>query len=385
MTQSVESPPTPLPHSLPPSRPVSAGGLDNSVLVRRKAEKLPGLHGLRALAALMVIAFHMRDVAGVSPPFGFDRYLGDGVRLFFMISAFSLMISTGKYIDRLDWVRVFATKRLFRIAPMFYFAIAINLYFGYMGRHDWTDVLLSATFLFNFLPNQISSVVWAGWTVGAEMVFYALFPIAIAVVTGLRGATALFIVSIAVSNASLVSTQRDGLPVMFDLITFPGQIQFFSAGILVFFLFKILEAMSPNGIARTIPALIMVIVIGIVIIAGSPPLERDYIAEIFIFGAMILWQSSKPLWIFRNTGMVALGERSYSIYLLHGPVLIALRSRWEVLAAKAGPALAYPAATTAAIAIVAALSFVTYALVERPGMAVGAWLHGPRPNWRTAL
>ena len=343
--------------------------------VARRSEKLPGLHGLRALAALMVITFHLRDVAGIAPPFGFDRPLGDGVRLFFIISAFSLMISTRTYTARPDWVRIFVIKRIFRIAPMFYFMTAINIAFGFMGPHHWNDVLLSSTFLFNFLPNQMSSVVWAGWTVGAEMVFYAFFPIVIAVVTGLRGATVLFIVCIAISTASLISTQRDGLPIMFDLITFPTQIQFFSAGVVVFFLFKNLMAMSPKGSAHTIPVLCAVILIGVVIIAHSPSLERDYISEIFVFGALILWQSTKPLWIFRNAGMVALGERSYSFYLLHGPVLIALRPFWAALAAKFGPALAYAVTAATAITIVAALSFLAYAVVERPGMAMGDELY----------
>lgn len=58
---------------------------------------LPGLHGLRGAAALAVVLFHLVTVGRISTPVTFDfigRDFGYSVHLFFILSAFSLCIST---------------------------------------------------------------------------------------------------------------------------------------------------------------------------------------------------------------------------------------------------------------------------------------------------
>ena len=41
---------------------------------------------------------------------------------------------------------------------------------------DLETVLLSASFLFNLFPGHMEGFVWASWTIGIEMLFYAIFP-----------------------------------------------------------------------------------------------------------------------------------------------------------------------------------------------------------------
>jgi peptidoglycan/LPS O-acetylase OafA/YrhL len=74
-----------------------------------------------------------------------------------------------------------------------------------------------------------------------------------------------------------------------------------------------------------------------------------------------------------------LGERSFSIYLMHGVVIFLLREKggyqsiWTMLYPTLG-AWAYLACFALTIAIVLPVSAITYALIERPGQKLGAKL-----------
>lgn len=142
---------------------------------------LPGIHGLRGLAALAVVLFHLNHLTGMELPDSFafiGRDFGYGAHLFFVLSAFSLMHSTERSMHRPDWVRDYLIKRFFRIAPLFYCMVALVLWreISTLGlRTSAADILLNLTFTFGFVPG--SGFVWGGWTIGAEMIFYALFPV----------------------------------------------------------------------------------------------------------------------------------------------------------------------------------------------------------------
>lgn len=344
-------------------------------------ETLAGLHGLRFLAACMVLIFHLRNVAGVAPSGNFDKYLGSGVRLFFIISAFSLMYSTLKYIKRDDWVRVFAIKRIFRIMPLFYIVLLIDLKFGITESRDWTDVVLSASFLFNFLPNLTGSLVWAGWTVGDEMIFYAIFPAILVMMRSWRAALVLLVLSLFVSAASILATRRDGLPILLSLMTFPSQVQFFASGIMTYFICMLIKKRLSTSNNFVLLILLALIIVGFFLIPSVDKLssawsyERYSLADIAIYSAWVIWQCWRPIPVLANRFTTYWGERSYSIYLLHGPVLILGRSFWQRIASELGPALGFPVVALLATSLVLCLSWVTYLLVERPGMNFGAWLY----------
>jgi len=64
-----------------------------------KNNLLPGLHSLRGIAALMIVFFHVAGIPPLELPKGWtfiNNYFGMGVPMFFVISAFSLFLSTYK-------------------------------------------------------------------------------------------------------------------------------------------------------------------------------------------------------------------------------------------------------------------------------------------------
>jgi peptidoglycan/LPS O-acetylase OafA/YrhL len=88
-------------------------------------QRLPAIHGLRAIAAIGVVFFHVAYVpAFVKPAFIklppiFDQivpnYLGLCVPLFFVISAFSLAYVHDKSVGRDGWIGPYFIKRIFRV------------------------------------------------------------------------------------------------------------------------------------------------------------------------------------------------------------------------------------------------------------------------------
>jgi len=95
------------------------------------------------------------------------------------------------------------------------------------------------------------------------------------------------------------------------------------------------------------------------------------------FGLLCAWQAASPTRWLANSVMQWLGERSFSIYLLH-PLTINQLWRhdvyswvWQSLEPTIG-AWAYLPCVALTLAIVLSLSAVTYALIEKPGQKLGA-------------
>ena len=106
---------------------------------------------------------------------------GDGVVLFFVVSALSLTISARKQAT-MD-LRAYALRRFFRIAPMYYCGVALYLtLFGWGPRLasasgvNAADIVANLTFTHGFRDSAINSVVPGGWSVAAEAIFYVLLP-----------------------------------------------------------------------------------------------------------------------------------------------------------------------------------------------------------------
>jgi len=170
----------------------------------QKGQLLPGIHGLRGLAATAVVLYHVIHIAGIAPPDFFKfigRDFGYSVHFFFILSAFSLYHSTESRTNHPNWLPEYLIKRFFRIAPLFYCVIAFIIIRQAIkaSKHvaDFDTILLNLTFTFGFVP--FSGFVWAGWSVGIEMIFYAIFPVLILTIRTCRSALVLLVMSIMIS------------------------------------------------------------------------------------------------------------------------------------------------------------------------------------------
>ena len=167
----------------------------NTALVGRfmenKTSKLAYVDVMRACAILMVIVLHTSQVVqGLSMvTVEITAYGQMGVQLFFVVSAYTLCLSHVRREGESHPVAKFYTRRFFRIAPLYYIAIAfyfslhitvqllqhgpILIYRPYTA----INILANMFFVHGFYPPANDNIVPGGWSIGTEMAFYAIFPI----------------------------------------------------------------------------------------------------------------------------------------------------------------------------------------------------------------
>lgn len=353
----------------------------------QKVRLLPAIHGLRGLAAIAVLLYHIVHLAGISPPDFFkfiSRDFGYSVHLFFILSAFSLYHSTESRTNHPNWLPQYLIKRFFRIAPLFYCIVAFIIIRQALkaSKHvaDFDVILLNLTFTFGFVP--FSGFVWGGWSVGIEMIFYAIFPVLILTIRTCRSALALLVMSIIVSYitrlglheqhiASIPQTQWN-----WSYFAFAPNICFFAMGILAYQISR--HYKESILVSKVIPSLTIIIIGGLMFFGVGKYLYGDGRWDIVTWGfglaGLCVWQSVFPSPFFANRIFEFLGERSFSIYLLH-PIIIhylktPLASTYEILQPYFGSA-SYFVCVLPIIALVLVFAELTYRFVEVPGIRFG--------------
>lgn len=147
--------------------------------------------GLRAVAALSVVAFHaaiytdyIHGWAGA-----FTLQLAAGVSIFFLLSGFLLYrpfvaarLSGGRPVR----VQAYARRRLLRIVPAYWLALTVLAFWpGLPGRvlsHWWVYF----GFVQDFRQVTLFGGLGTAWSLGTEISFYALLPLYALVLASLR-------------------------------------------------------------------------------------------------------------------------------------------------------------------------------------------------------
>lgn len=161
------------------------------------------VQALRAIAALSVVAFHVSEnierTSGEAVAGGLFRKGFAGVDLFFVVSGFIIVHSSGRYAGRPQALIPYLSKRFFRIFPLYWLSvIPLLLFLGLFPDSRLINRLpertlsglLSTLFL---LPghNEVNAV---SWTLSFEWYFYLLFGLVIVRREAVWGLSALAIV-----------------------------------------------------------------------------------------------------------------------------------------------------------------------------------------------
>jgi peptidoglycan/LPS O-acetylase OafA/YrhL len=338
---------------------------------------------------MMVVLTHLAHLAEIAVPKSFIFIFSDfgkGVYLFFIISAFSLMYSTEHRIDRENWAFEYFIKRFFRIAPLYYCVMVYVVLRPFFHSHilaldaSLPALLMNLTFAFGFAPWV--TVVWAGWTVGVEMLFYVFFPIFLLAIRSRSAAFMLLIFSIVVNYASrstLDVQYKNGVPpdgYTWAYFSFPANLCYFAMGIFIFRVSCIVDKASL--MMRWIIPVLTVGLFGALMFSATSIPVMHWNEESLIWGggfaALCLWQGICPSRWCANRVFEYLGERSYSVYLLHPIVIILLKNHIQdlylLLAHDLG---AYAFFVCAAVLLVPllVLAEATYWLIEVAGINMG--------------
>lgn len=341
-----------------------------------RQRRLDYIDSLRGLAAVGVLVFHLRVIAtgGTLPTstavvYLADRVLESGVPLFFTISGFLLAMLMPSYDRHPHPVAAFYLKRLFRIAPLFY--AAILLWFGWAHVVPTPGVLAAnLTFTFNFIPSMADSAIFAGWTIGVEMVFYAVFPLLHAKLPGIARKVAGLLAALVLAQGVDSAIAQSGLEPRYALLSVFHSLPMFVMGMLTFDL-SVWAARRPDtrGLAIVLVAA-SAFVFSLIVHDGVVLVPSRYWQGL-ASALLLLGLSLDPLGLV-NRATAFVGRISYSIYLLHGFVIVnmghAFRApyRWGL-----PHDLAFAVAVLMALAVVVPLSWLTFRLIETPGNRLG--------------
>ena len=151
-----------------------------------KHNRIESLDYLRGVMALSVMIYHYSSWSGVELENGsmLSKLGVYAVSIFYILSGLSLSIVYRNKINSPIEIGQLFIRRIFRIAPLFWISVFSALALNYLGsalkdvpyQFDFLKIFLNITLLFGFIrPAAYLST--GAWSIGNEMVFYAILPI----------------------------------------------------------------------------------------------------------------------------------------------------------------------------------------------------------------
>jgi peptidoglycan/LPS O-acetylase OafA/YrhL len=361
--------------------------------------RIATLDSLRGIFALMVVLLHFpADWTFLNHPL--VRNDGISVDFFFVLSGFVVSFAYAESIrSRTDFGR-FLIKRIGRIWPLH--AVILILFLGlsilrsfaaqggespgnaFFDDHSFWPVFAQDLFFLNAFRTVPSfQLNFPAWSIGAEFWTYVVFG---ALVLAIRYVALVSSLCMALCLLVLMGFVDPGFGQAFGFALFRS-IFFFLVG---YFTWRVWQMLPKNDLnhASLIEAAMVVIVVAAIMYQRQLPVAPVTFA--FIFAATILvfsFQSGMISRLLLARPMQAIGQRSYSIYLLHilvmavvGTVLRMAERKFGLDFYISGQVAGEPIdllfvwnrfgtdlAVLAMLALIIWLSGLTYRWIEQPG------------------
>lgn len=356
---------------------------------------VPAIDGLRAIAVLSVILFHLEFLDLL--PGGFT-----GVDLFFVISGYVItqslaertQLSFGAYL--LDFYR----RRLLRILPALLVVLSVSFIVsallvpqvwlsnqndqtGLAALFGWSNVVLAGNTNPYFSPRAELNPFLHTWSLGVEEQFYLIFPAMYFLYRrcrkSLKFAWALLpLLALASLVVSGLQTRSDPLSAFYLL---PSRFWELAAGAI---LFQVLGGKTLTARGGWLAQVLLVAGLSLLVAALLSAERRHFpfpwalvtvLGTLMMIAAVVLKPASarSPLHtLLQSAPLTYIGRLSFSLYLWHWPVAVFLRwtTGMELLAVQ----LLYPV-------IVLALAAASYHWIETPLRTGRTWLQ--RRAWAT--
>ena len=362
-------------------------------------KRLAFIDGLRGIAAIYVLTFHLMFVSGLatlSPPWAF-RFLingGSGVTLFFIVSAFSLCQAHSEGFAAPGSIVDFFIRRCARILPLFYVLLGFTLLHNawlHVFPHSIGQIARTALLVFNVVPGEEDGIVPAAWSIGVEILFYAIFPWLFPRVRSLQRLGLALALSLAA--ASLFHAFVSGLPFSaaakssYFSASLPRRLPVFLLGIGTWIVFRRLSsqriAPAPWGAALLVSSVFLygAYIYGWLNIDWPEP----YYWEAVVYAGLLIGLGSWPAWPVVSRATSFCGRISYSLYLLHVPVMTAMSPIYvRMKEGSMPPGIKLLVCFLLTLGALLPLATLSYATVEVPGMELGKLLLARRKKFAVA-
>jgi len=369
----------------------------------RASERYTELDGHRGIAAVAVVVFHVYQFCNVAhflyfgtPAYTVLNSLDAMVPWFFVITAFLLFepvarsaIEGGQPLS----ARGFLIRRAIRLLPVYYVAV-LAVWFARQPSlpGDWRDLLEHLTFTQIFDEKRIFYTIGPAWSLSVEVFFYLtllLLSLGLARACARLASRKQRVTLLATSTAALAAVSIawkawsfgvEHRPTTGSYTTWFGpaaSCDVFAVGMAVAILVAALGDRRPLGprsrLALRLAALAIVALAFATRRAGTWPAVYFSTWCALGFGGLVAAAALGPeqdRWgrALSSRPLLWLGAISYSIYLWHEPIMLAL-SGWHGLVRQAPGAFLPDAVVVVVVSVLA--GWLSYSLIERPGSQLG--------------
>lgn len=357
------------------------------------------LDALRGVAILGVIAVHASGI--VSEPIGLwgldlrklliwsGRY---GVELFFVLSGLTITWSYRTQGNRYDRPLIaYFFRRFFRLSPMYYLTLVVLAIVGYNNilepttinpPADMKNLALHFSYAHGLFPNYVRSILGPAWSLTPEVIFYLTLPFILLVcpTPWIRFGFFLLMVGVSEWYARHWDVLMEPSPTnyIWSTIAPPRLFFLFAGGIMLADVFIWRNRGLPPGPERV----------------WTRWANAIFLASVARFYSLY-YNDANPLWTWLTivTGVLAyclhsswlhlllawgplqrLGVVSYSMFLVHFPLIDWLRPQFASWFEGRPPAVSYAVFFVAILGVSWLIASQTYGWIERPGMALGDFL-----------
>lgn len=387
------------------------------------------LDPLRAIGGLWVLAYHcyQDQQAGVIGGVATDVQISDqiakasdfAVAMFFLISGFVIFLPlarSGLAAAPMRTGRTLLLRRCARLLPLYFFVVTVVWAVTEpVMPGNWTDLLLHLTMLDIYNDRDIFSIVGPAWSLAVEFHFYVVMALVAPVLAACcrrlprwgRASVLWLVPTMLIASglwwASFVGPRYQlggSVSMWFGPLS---KAAVFGSGC-------VLALMVAHGrVTRSVVVRMAMFVFGALIVwmsvaAMTPPkvnpppdelyvnfaeaaffLNFDAVAAFFVVGSIVLSAKTTSPWFLRWKPLVAAGTWSYGIYLIHEPVIRALR--WlGLLPAQMGGRWDWLLSTAMVAPITLVLAWLSFRTIERAGVRILGLYESARigPEVRTA-
>lgn len=344
--------------------------------------KLSFINELRGIAIILVVAVHTaKSIHNLNPMLQTTLNFGQmGVQLFFLLSAFTLCLSSEKKVN--ETVFTFYLRRFFRIAPLYYFGLIIYHFISYQTQvitnltdYNFKNTLANIIFIHSFYPPATNNIVPGGWSIGTEMTFYFLFPFILSLykkispykwllfLTPFLFFLASYLLSklLEVQYSEFISNNR------FYYFNIINQLPVFLVGMSLFFLLKT-KTLNFNKILSISISLTLLLLCIYILNFNFNPALLPFIASLFFVFLFIFFKNSNKKIQLLNK----IGTYSFSIYIFHYVFAIIVSKQLSILLKDYfNSNLIFLVCFMVTLIITYLISSITFRFIETKGIILG--------------
>ncbi len=329
---------------------------------------------LRGIMAVSIMLYHYITWSGVEYGQFMNVFSIYGVSIFYILSGLSLTLAYDGQAASLQNLKRYIIKRIFRIFPLFSIVVSATIilkYVQYIVLNKEFDaslyeIILNYSLIFGFIDTSLYLPI-GGWSIGNEMVFYALFPVIMYFVVKRMNFAIYFSYAMAlfvyIYFAFFIFGEADtSLEKWYKYINPFNQLFLFYSGIMIALIF------SGIRIHRLVGYFFIVAIFSVFIFypAGegredlTEGVARVFLTFLSVSLVFLIYRTRLSIHKILINSLLFLGKVSYSVYLLHPLIGLPMAFIFEYFG------LGVPLSYIVSIVVTLYISHLSYKHVEKP-------------------